>query len=360
MPAPALDRPRDVRPSDELDLDALGAWLRDELGVRERPVVRQYPSGFSNLTYLLDLGDREVVLRRPPHGAHVRGGHDMGREHGILTALHGHVPVPEPLGYEPTGGVLGAPFYVMGHVPGVVLRTTTPPEARPEAPAMRRVADAFVETFAALHAVDVDAVGLGDLGRPEGYVGRQVSGWERRYQAAATDAVPDLERAFAWMRANQPAESDATLVHNDYKYDNLVLDPADLTDVRAVLDWELATVGDPLMDLGSTLGYWVEATDRPALKAMALSPTWWPGNPTRAELVEAYGARTGREVGDAVFYTVYGFVKLAVIAQQIYHRWTLGTATDPRFEGLIHTVRACGETAARAVERDRISDLHDA
>ena len=358
MPPP-LDRPRDVRPGDELDLDAFSAWLREALGVTERPVVHQYPSGFSNLTYLLDLGHREVVLRRPPHGAHVRGGHDMGREHGLLEALAGRFPVPEPLGYEPTGDVLGAPFYVMEHVPGVILRTTTPPGGRPDAGTVRRVADALVETFAALHAVDVGGAGLGDLGQPEGYVGRQVAGWERRYQAAATDVLPDLEKAFAWMHAHQPAESDATLIHNDYKYDNLVLDPGDLTDVRAVLDWELATVGDPLMDLGSTLGYWVEATDRPALKAMALSPTWWPGNPTRAELVEAYEARTGREVGHAVFYAVYGFVKLAVIAQQIYRRWTLGTATDPRFEGLIHTVRACGETAAQAVERDRISGLQE-
>ena len=251
---PDLDRPRDVRPGDDLDLDALAGWLRGALGVEDRPVVHQYPSGFSNLTYLLDLGHRELVLRRPPHGDHVRGGHDMGREYGILTALAGHVPVPEPLAYEPTGDVLGAPFYVMEHVPGVVLRTTTPEGDRPAPTTMARVAGAFVGTFAALHAVDVEAVGLGDLGRPEGYVGRQVAGWERRYQAAATDVVPDLERAFAWLRAHQPPESDATLVHNDYKYDNLLLDPADLADVRAVLDWELATVGDPLMDLGSSLG----------------------------------------------------------------------------------------------------------
>ena len=353
---PDLDRPRDVRPGEELDPDALAEWLREALGVESRPAVHQYPSGFSNLTYLLDLGHREVVLRRPPHGAQVKGGHDMGREFRILSALYGRVPVPEPLAYEATGDVLGAPFYVMEHVPGVILRGTT--AAPPDAATMSRVAGAFVETFATLHAVDVEAVGLGEMGSPDGYVRRQVEGWRRRYADAATDAVPEVEAAFAWMEGHRPAESGAALVHNDYKYDNLVLDPTDLGRVRAVLDWELATVGDPLMDLGSTLGYWVEAGESPVLQRMALSPTWWPGNPTRAELVAAYEARTGRAVEHAVFYYVYGLAKLAVIAQQIYKRWTLGLTTDPRFEALVHAVRACGDTAVRAIERGRISGLY--
>ena len=353
---PEIDRPRDVRPGEELDLDALADWLRQELGIQDRPVVHQYPSGFSNLTYLLDLGHREIVLRRPPHGAQVKGGHDMGREFDLLSALYGSVPVPEPLGYEPSGDVLGAPFYVMEHVPGVILRTATP--TPPDADTMAAVAESFVAAFSQLHAVDVEAVGLGEMGRPEGYVGRQVDGWERRYTDAATDVVPEIEKAFAWMQTHQPPESGSALIHNDYKYDNLVLAPTDLTDIRAVLDWELATVGDPLMDLGSSLGYWVEATDHPALRASALSPTWWPGNPTREGLVKAYRQRTGRDVGHAVFYYVYGLVKLAVIAQQIYKRWTLGLTTDPRFEGLIHVVRACGDAAVRAVERGRISNLY--
>ena len=347
-----IDRPHDVRPGEELDLDALSAWLREALGVTDQPAVHQYPSGFSNLTYLLDLGHREVVLRRPPLGAHVRGGHDMGREFRLLTALAGHVPVPEALAFEPTGDVLGAPFYVMEHVPGVILRATK--ETCPDAAAMAGVAEAFVDTFARLHAVDVEAVGLGELGNPEGYVARQVSGWERRYADAATDVVPSVERAFGWMQDHRPPESGASLIHNDYKYDNLVLSPGDLR-LRAVLDWELATVGDPLMDLGSSLGYWVEAGDPPALRAAALSPTWWPGNPTRAGLVEAYERRTGRRVEHSVFYAVYGFARLAVIAQQIYRRWSLGQTADPRFGGLVHVVRACGEAAGRAIDTGRVS-----
>ena len=349
-----LDRPAAVR--NEIDAAALAAWLGRTLGADAAPKIRQFPAGFSNLTYRLDWPDgpdaRPLVLRRPPPGADVRGGHDMGREVRLLEALHGHVPVPRVLAYEDDPDVLGAPFYVMEHVEGVILRAGGTPEP-PDA--MARVAGAFVETLADLHAVDVEAVGLGEMGQPQGYVGRQVEGWARRYERAATDAVPQLDETFRWMRAHQPPESGAALIHNDAKYDNLVFDPG-LREVRAVLDWELATVGDPLMDLGSTLGYWVEAGDPPALRAAALSPTWWPGNPTRQGLADAYRQRTGRDAS-APFYTVYGLAKLAVIAQQIYTRWTRGHASDPRFGGLIGVVRACARQAATVVERDRISDL---
>lgn len=360
---PALDQPADVRVP--LDTAALAVWLADTLGLGGPLAVRQFPSGFSNLTYLVTVDGRDLVLRRPPPGANVEGGHDMGREVTLLTALHGHVPVPEPLGFESTGDVLGAPFYVMERVEGVILRSTTPAPDRPDAETMATVADAFLATFAGLHALDLDAVGLGDFGRPEGYVRRQIDGWTGRYARARTDDIAEVERAFAWLDANPPPETEATLIHNDYKYDNLVLDPARLGHapieagglVRAVLDWEMATVGDPLMDLGSTLGYWVEASDSPALKALALSPTWWPGNPTRDELVRRYAQATGRDPGDGVVYYVYGLLKLAVIAQQIYTRWTAGHATDPRFEGLIHTVRACGEAAVRAIDQGRLSQF---
>ena len=352
-----LDQPADVRVP--LDRPALAAWLAETLGLGGDLGVRQFPSGFSNLTYLVTVGGREIVLRRPPPGANVQGGHDMGREVTLLTALHGHVPVPEPLGFEETGDVLGAPFYVMERVEGAILRSTTPDADRPDASGMAAVADAFLDTFARLHALDLDAAGLADFGRPEGYVRRQIDGWAGRYATARTDDVPEVERAFEWLSDHPPPETEATLIHNDYKYDNLVLDPADLGSVRAVLDWEMATVGDPLMDLGSTLGYWVEDDDSFALKALALSPTWWPGNPTRDDLVRRYADATGRDPGDGVVYYVYGLLKLAVIAQQIYARWKAGHATDPRFEHLIHTVRACGDAATRAVDRGRLSHLYD-
>ncbi|MDX1530847.1 MAG: phosphotransferase family protein, partial [Rhodothermales bacterium] len=340
-----IDRPRTVRPGEELDTERLAEVLRDGLGLEGTLDVEQFPSGYSNLTYLVRVGTRELVLRRPPFGAAVKGGHDMGREYAILRRLHGRFPVPEPLLYVEDDDDFGAPFYVMERVRGVILRAEMPTAMRPDEATMRGIADAFVDTVAALHGLDLQAAGLADFGRPEGYVRRQVEGWTRRYRKAQTDEVAEVEAAAAWLDRNRPAESGAALIHNDYKYDNLVLDPDDWTRVRAVLDWEMATVGDPLMDLGSTLGYWVEADDSPVLQLLALSPTTLPGNPTREELVARYERATGRTVEHPVFYYVYGLFKLAVIVQQIYKRYVEGHTHDERFAGLLHAVRVCGQTA---------------
>jgi aminoglycoside phosphotransferase (APT) family kinase protein len=354
------DRPQPVREGEAPDAERLAAFLRERLGIAGELAVEQFPSGYSNLTYLLRVGRgegaRELVLRRPPPGA-PPGGHDVEREHAVLEKLHGRFPVPEPLAFTDDEAVLGAPFYVMERVRGVILRARMPAAMRPDADAMAGIADAFVDAFAVLHGVDVEAAGLGDFGRPEGYVQRQVEGWTRRYRRAQTDDVPEVERVAAWLADSQPASSGAALLHNDYKYDNLVLDADDWTRVRAVLDWEMATVGDPLMDLGSSLGYWAEADDDAALQALALSPTTLPGNPTRAALVARYEAATGRAVERPVFYYAYGLFKLIGIAQQIYRRYRLGHTADERFAGLLHAVRVCARTAERAIERDRISGL---
>lgn len=354
-----IDQPRAVRPGEALDETALADYLARHLPQATGPLrIAQFPGGYSNLTYLLQLGESELVLRRPPFGANVRSAHDMGREYRILSRLHAVYPrVPRALHYCADDSVIGAPFYVMERVTGVILRAQMPAAMVPPPPLMGRIADAFVDNFVALHAVDAAAAGLGDLGRPDGYVRRQVEGWTGRYLKARTDTLPAVERAAQWLNDNVRGESAESLIHNDYKYDNLVLDSADWSTIRAVLDWEMCTLGDPLMDLGSTLAYWVQADDPPALLQLQLSPTTLPGNPTRAELVQRYAARSGRDVDNIVFYYVYGLFKLAVILQQIYRRWKLGHTQDPRFAGLIHGVEACGLMAERAVGFGRISDL---
>ncbi len=341
-----------VRAGEELDLPKLGAYLAGQLGIAaETPVVEQFPHGHSNLTYLVKLGDRELVLRRPPFDNRVRSAHDMGREYRILALLcRVYPPAPCPLLFCEDESILGAPFYLMERRSGIILRRP-PADDRPIPPATaRRLCETLAEGLARLHAVDFRDAGLGDLGRPEGYVERQVAGWSRRYGDARTGEVPGLERAAEWLAANRPAESAAALIHNDYKFDNLVLDPADPTRIVAVLDWEMATIGDPLMDLGTTLGYWIEADDPEPLRRYLAGPTAIPGCMSRRELAEHYAQASDRTLPDLRFYRVYGLFKIAAIAQQIYARYVRGATHDPRFAALGEVVAALGEAAARALD----------
>jgi aminoglycoside phosphotransferase (APT) family kinase protein len=249
--------------------------------------------------------------------------------------------------------VLGAPFYLMERRRGIIIRK--PPGDHPVPPAtVRRLCESLVEGLARLHALDYSAAGLADLGKPEGYVERQVSGWARRYRDAQTDDLPALERAGAWLATNRPAESGAALIHNDYKFDNLVLDPDDPGRIVAVLDWEMATIGDPLMDLGTTLGYWIQADDPEPIRRFLAGPTAIDGSLTRRELAERYARATGRPVPEMLFYYVYGLFKIAVIAQQIYARYVRGATRDPRFAALGAVVAALGQSAARAIDSGRM------
>jgi len=358
--SPHLDPSRAVRPGEELDLAALAAHLQRHLPEASGPlVVEQFPSGHSNLTYLLRAGERELVLRRPPFGTRVKTAHDMGREHRILARLSRVYPkAPRPLVYCDDPAVIGAPFYVMERVRGVILRGLQPKAAAGLPPAtMRHLCEGLVDGLVELHAVDFAAAGLGDIGHPEGYVRRQVEGWTRRYFDAKTDEVPTLEAAAAWLPQHLPPESGAALIHNDYKYDNVVLDPDDLTRIVAVLDWEMATVGDPLMDLGTSLGYWIDPDDPPEHRMLPFGPTALPGNLSRGEVVARYAARSGRDVQGVLFYYVFALLKIATIVQQIYKRFVEGHTKDPRFATLIFGVRILGQTAARALELDRIDRL---
>ncbi|HEX3554911.1 MAG TPA: phosphotransferase family protein [Thermoanaerobaculia bacterium] len=356
----AVDAPRPVRPGEEIDAAPLAVWLKERLPGVEGPIaIEQFPGGHSNLTYLLRFGDRELVLRRPPFGSKVKTAHDMGREFRVLPRLYTLYPkAPQALLHCDDPEVIGAPFYIMERVRGIILRQQRPVagiDLHPER--MRAISEAAVDGLAELHAVDYRAAGLDDLGHPEGYVARQVAGWSERWRRSRTDDLPDLDRAAAWLADHQPPEKGAALLHNDYKYDNLVLHPEELERIVAVLDWEMATVGDPLMDLGTSLGYWMDPDDAPALRLLPAGPTTLPGNLRRVEVVERYANITGRDVSGILFYYVYGLFKIAVIAQQIYYRYQQGLTKDERFAALIGAVRILGHTAAQAIDKGRIDRL---
>jgi len=360
----SLDPTRPVRPGEELDPEALRRMFDRYAPTLAGPVVvEQFPKGHSNLTYLLRVSGTELVLRRPPKGAEqIKAGHDMRREYTVLTRLRGVWPkVPRTLFYVPEEeSPFGVQLYVMERVPGLILRgTKLPPGVALDAAGMRAVSETVIDTLVELHAVDPAAAGLADFGKPQGYVQRQVAGWTERYGRARTDEVPDMERLASWLAANLPPDRPGAIIHNDFKYDNVVLDPADLTRVRAVLDWEMSTLGDPVSDLGMTLAYWFEPGEVEMVGPAAFGPTALPGNLTREEIVQRYAARSGRAVDDVVFHYVLGLFKVAVIAQQIYFRYRQGLTQDERFAGLGFAVALLAQVAVRAVDRKRISRLLD-
>jgi aminoglycoside phosphotransferase (APT) family kinase protein len=335
------DKPGPIRLGEELDTNKLEPLLRRHFpGESETFSIKQFPSGHSNLTYSVQLGDTQMVLRRPPFGSKVRSAHDMGREFRVLSKLHAaYPPAPKVLLYCDGDSVLGAPFYVMELISGIILRRDPPPGLVFTPDTARRVCESFIDNLARLHRLDYAAIGLADLGKPQGYLERQVQGWIERYHGSKTHELLEVEQISRWMQQNLPLSSDATLIHNDYKFDNVVLDPDDLTKIIGVLDWEMCTIGDPLSDLGTTLAYWVDAGDPEALQKLRWGPTNYPGSMTRNELVQRYAQTTGRDVSNMVFYLVFARFKVAVIVQQIYYRYHLGLTKDPRFAAMPEVIQ---------------------
>lgn len=341
------DRAIDIRPGEELDQDRLERYLFEAIPGLVGPLdIKQFPAGYSNLTYLIRAGERELILRRPPHGTKPKTAHDMGREHRVLSALQPVFPYcPRPLVFCDDPAVIGGPFYVMERIRGIIIRREVPVELGFGPEHMARLTERLIEIMTELHAVDYQAVGLADFGQPTGYTARQVEGWSGRYRRARTPDVPEAEAIMDWLAANMPQDQTAdqvaaAIIHNDFKLDNVVLDPADPLRIIGVLDWEMATLGDPLMDLACTLAYWVQADDPPELLALATMPTHRPGSLTRGEAVELYGRLTGRVMDRLDFYYAFGLFRLAVIAQQIYYRFYNGQTKDQRFAGLGMGVKA--------------------
>jgi aminoglycoside phosphotransferase (APT) family kinase protein len=324
-----------VRSEDAFDVAALDEWLRARVELPPGlPEVRQFGGGASNLTFLLRYPGRDLVMRRPPAGHKAASAHDMRREFEIQRMLAPWFPaVPEVLGHTDDVAILGSEFYVMAHVPGLILRGDLPAGLALDPAEARDLALGMFDSLAALHSVDIAASGLDRFWRGSGYVRRQVEGWSGRYRAARTDDVPSGEQVMSWLDAHQPDDVAARMIHGDWRFDNLVVDPDELSTVRAVLDWEMATVGDPLMDLGASLAYWVQADDDPIFQMFRRQPSNVPGMPTRHEVVAHYLDRTGLTLPPDGwrFYEVYGLFRLAVIAQQIWYRYRAGETTNPAF-----------------------------
>src|ERR1700704_5916175 len=346
------DSTKPVREGEELDLARLEPYLRGNFpdlgGIL---LVKQFPSGHSNLTYSISLGEKEMVLRRPPFGSKVKSAHDMGREYSVLAKLHQAYPTPRPLLHCTDDSVLGAPFCVMERVRGVILRRNLPTGLTFSPATACRLSESFIDNLAALHSLDYAALGLGELGKPHGYLERQVRGWMERYQGSKTHDLPEVEPLSAWLREHMPSQSGATLIHNDYKYDNMVLDATDITRIKAVLDWEMCTLGDPLTDLGTALAYWIDPDDPPEMQMVRWGPTIVPGMLRRAEMAQRYAEKTGRNLSSIIFYYVFAMFKVAVIIQQIYYRYFNGLTKDERFAALGEVAKTLMRVGLNASKR---------
>ena len=318
-----------VREEDRFDVAKMHAWLRPFINQDQLPEVKQFRSGASNLTYLLSYPDRELVLRKPPVGTKAASAHDMNREFLIQSRLQSVFPlVPKMIALCQDQSVMGSDFYVMEYVEGQIFRRDIPEGITSSDISV--MADSLINGLVQLHAVDSSI--LAELNKGNGYVQRQVDGWSKRYRNALTDDVPTAEKLMAWLSANQPNDIDSCIIHGDWRIDNVVFD-LENSRIKGVLDWELATVGDPLMDLGSALAYWVDRDDEAAFASLRRQPSHLPGMPTRDEFVQRYLELSGRKCNDFTFYEVFGLFRLAVIIQQIWARFRLGQTTNPAFAG---------------------------
>jgi aminoglycoside phosphotransferase (APT) family kinase protein len=344
-----------VREEDGFDVEALDAWIRERRPeLTGAPAVRQFSGGASNLTYLLSYPEQDLILRRPPAGAKAASAHDMSREFRVqqsLAPVFPYVPRMVDLCREDT--LIGSDFYVMERIVGTILRSQLPRELGLPVSDRRKLCLAVVDRLVELHEVDVVAAGLGELGRGEGYVQRQVEGWSARYRAARTWNVTSFAETMDWLAERQPEDVASCVIHNDFRLDNLVLAPGEPTRIVGVLDWEMATVGDPLMDLGSALAYWVQSDDDRFMQALRRQPTHLPGMLTRQEVVERYCELTGRSVEEWAFYEVFGLFRLATIIQQIYRRYQLRQTRNPAFRHYWLAVRYLDRRCRRLIRAER-------
>ncbi len=335
-----------VRNGEELDWQALDRRLKKVIpGLDGQPVISQFASGNSNLTYRLKYAAEDLVVRRPPFGTKAKSAHSMIREYRIMNALKPvYSCVPDTLYYTADESVIGSEFYVMRKVEGQVIKKTIPANWAFTSADTRRLCRRFWEKLIELHQVDYRAAGLEDFGKPQGYMQRQVLGWNGRYQRVITPDVDEFSDVRDWLETNKPSGSgNHAILHGDYRIDNLILGERDPTAIRAVLDWEICALGEPLMDLGNALAYWIEPDDPPYLKALQMQPSTAEGMMTRAEILALYSELTGRDTAGFLFYLVFGYFRNAVILQQIYYRFYHGQTRDERFRSFGAATRNLGE-----------------
>ena len=344
-----------VRPDEVLDLTRLEPWLRTNLSRTGGPLtVRQFAGGHANLTYLVRFGETDYVLRRPPLGPIPPTSHGMTREHRVLARLGEVFPLaPTSFALCQDRSVMEVDFHVMERRQGLVIRSSLPPDLKDEPSTVRRLSEMIVDTLADLHTIDPGRIGLGDLGRPDGFVDRQLAGWATRWHAANTQECPTVDRLIRWLHDQRPTSPVTSLLHNDYKLDNILLDPSQPATATAVLDWDMCTRGDPLVDLGYLLNVWIERGDPSEWRKNTAMPSYEEGFMTRSDVVERYAKRTGFDVGGALWYYAFGVFKLMVILQQIYVRYLRGQTKDPRFADLGRRVQGLADKGAVITNRDR-------
>jgi aminoglycoside phosphotransferase (APT) family kinase protein len=327
--------------SDGISRGPLEEWFRERVPALEPPLdYEKIHGGLSNLTFrVTDQAGARWVLRRPPLGARLGSAHDMGREVKVVTALASTaVPVPPVLGFCEDEAVTGAPFYVMEFVEGPVLRSPDEAALFPEPEQRRNIGLRLVETMAEIHALDPDEVGLGDLGRRDGYVERQLKRWSGQWEKSKTRELPVVESVYERLQASVPAQAETTIVHGDYRLDNVIFSP--LGEVAAVVDWELCTLGEPMADLGLLMVYWVEPRDEAS--PLFRPATVEPGFPGRQELADHYASVSGRDISDLDYFVALGYWKLAIIAEGVLARFSRGQYGEDAREG--------SEAFAEAVE----------
>ncbi|MDQ0269776.1 phosphotransferase family protein [Cytobacillus purgationiresistens] len=326
-----------IRKGEELDLKKIESFLRDQVeGLPEETLtVEQFSAGRSNLTYQLNMGEWEAVLRRPPLGPVAPKAHDMEREFTILQEIHPFFPpAPKPIVFG-NEDLIGAPFFIMERKKGVVIDTEFPEGIKPTKELGKLISYNMVDTLVNLHQIDYKATKLTEMTKPEGFLERQVHGWIKRYERSKTEEIYGLDELTKWMTGHIPHSQEPSIIHYDFKLNNSMFN-SDFTKLVGLFDWEMTTVGDPLADLGCALSYWTEANDSDLLKkGLGDAPiTALPGFITRQEFIAAYAEKSGRDVSNIHFYLTFAYFKLAVICQQIYYRWKKGQTVDERFAEL--------------------------